>query len=882
MHTSAHRRSRVFGAGVAAAVLALSTDSPALAIDAPHLGDAADLGTAVAAPSIEEQLADYGDAVVPNRWLVELQGRSAAQLTADAEKVGVDVDVRKSYGTAWKGVSVEVSDASVGRLAGVRGVTGIYPVLTVERPVEPSATPQVEYAKQLTGADVANEELGLTGGGIKVGIIDSGIDYNHPDFGGSGVNDERRDFRQSRVQDGYDFVGDAFDASSDEPAIATPWPDRYPDDCGGHGTHVAGIVGANGAIRGVAPDVTFGAYRVFGCDGSSDTEVIMAAMDQAAADGMDVVNMSLGASYATWPSYPTAQAADRLVDRGVVVVVSQGNEGTNGTFSGGAPSVADNVISVGSVDNSEYMADYVTTGAGAELAVLTASDGGTFAPGASYELLAADPITGCEGIAPATGPGQAVLLQRGGCTFHAKALAAQEARYEAAFVFNNTPGVLNATVQGEPPITIPVGTLLQTDGEALRAEIGQDGSTTVTFSTEQKRFDNPTGGQQSDFSSYGLAADLTLKPDVSAPGGSIYSTVPVESGGYDTMGGTSMSAPHVAGAAALLLQAHPDLDSFAVRDRLTNTADPFAWSGDSAAQEPVHRQGAGMIDIPQAVRTDVRVEPGKISLGEGAAGPLTTQVTVRNDGAAARTFEVGVEHGVATVGSPDNPDFYVLDADVDFSADSVTVPAGSTATFSVAIGEDFGVDGAIYGGWIILSDSASRFVVPFAGLSGDYQALTALDGALLAYVTDDGLAEAEPFHTYTMEDGDFPVVYFNLAYPTYGVYFDVHRANPDGTKGAKVHSNFSNVATLLKQGRFAAPNTLVWDGTYQGNNGNGRTRTVRDGDYVLEVRVLKALGDPRNPAHWETWDSPAMTIEWGPNSDATAEIGPSPTGKGQG
>ena len=98
-----------------------------------------------------------------------------------------------------------------------------------------------------------------------------------------------------------------------------PKPDKYPDDCQGHGTHVAGIVGANGTIKGVAPQVTFGAYRVFGCDGSTDTDIILAALERAKHDGMDVVNMSLGAGFQSWPTYPTSVASDRLWKRGIVV-----------------------------------------------------------------------------------------------------------------------------------------------------------------------------------------------------------------------------------------------------------------------------------------------------------------------------------------------------------------------------------------------------------------------------------------------------------------------------------------------------------------------------------------------------------------------------------
>ncbi|HHT13382.1 MAG TPA: S8 family serine peptidase, partial [Propionibacterium sp.] len=263
-------------------------------------------------------------------------------------------------------VTASADDAS--KLATLSGVTGVYAVAQVSQPAEKlNIKPMIDEARKMTGADVANEELDFTGAGVKVGIIDSGIDYNHPDLGGSGVNDEKADFPNERVVAGHDYVGDAYDASSDDPAINTPMPDAWPDDCGGHGTHVAGIVGADGTVTGVAPDVEFGAYRIFGCNGSSDSEVIMAAMEDAYADGMDIINMSLGAPLQTWPSYPTAQLADRLVDAGMVVVVSQGNEGATGTFTGGAPGVAHNVITVGSVDNAEFMADYVATTAGNEI-----------------------------------------------------------------------------------------------------------------------------------------------------------------------------------------------------------------------------------------------------------------------------------------------------------------------------------------------------------------------------------------------------------------------------------------------------------------------------------------------------------------------------------
>ncbi|WP_296138029.1 S8 family serine peptidase [uncultured Tessaracoccus sp.] len=866
------------GAGVAAAALLAGAALSAGAAPRPADDDLTE--------RIEQQLAHYHGRTVPDRWLVQLGDTTPQALVRDARGVGVDVEVDKEYRKVWHGAAVTVDTKDAAKLGRVKGVEGVFPVLKVERPVR-DAEPTVEYGKQLTGADVANRELGLTGKGVKVGIIDSGIDYNHPDFGGAGVNDERTGFPGPRVRFGHDFVGDDYDSGSEDEARTVPRPDAFPDDCGGHGSHVAGIVGARGTVTGVAPEVTFGAYRVFGCDGSSSSDIIVEAMERAYADGMDVVNMSLGASYATWPSYPTAVAADRLVARGVAVVVSQGNEGAGGTFSGGAPAVAHGVISVGSVDNSAYLADFVTTAGGTDAPFSPSSGSPEWPTGARLTLVAADPVDGCDGVAPASGDGQVLLVQRGTCTFHDKALAAQEAGYAGAFIANNTDGIINATVEGDPAITIPVATMLRADGDRLRAELAA-GPVEFTTSTEPRRFDNPTGGLQSDFSSYGLAADLTLTPDVSAPGGSIHSTYPLEKGGYATLGGTSMAAPHVAGAAALLLEARPGLAPADVRTALQNTADPFVWSGEpgGGTLEPVHRQGAGMIDIPQAVLTQTRVEASKISLGEGEAGPVTTTLTITNDGDAPRTYRLGVRHGVATTGEPSKPEFAVLEADVAFSADSVTVPAQGTATATVRIGERFTDDqgarlhGAIFGGWITLTSDVDELVVPFAGLSGDYQALQALDLATMAYATEEGLEVAEPFHRYTMLGDDVPTVVFNLAYPAQALHIDVYRANPDGSKGRKVHANFLNYTSFLDEGRFEEPAALPWNGTYQGNNGkNGKLRTVADGSYVLELRVLKALGDEANPAHWETWDSTAVTIARGDGAGGKPGNGPKP-GKG--
>jgi subtilisin family serine protease len=262
-----------------------------------------------------------------------------------AAQAGIKLRPRQSFSQLFNGFSVELQDGNVAALSNLPGVVGVYPLLTEAIPeVRPLSDPDLATAITQTGADVTQNELGLRGEGIKVGVIDTGVDVDHPDLAG-------------RIVAGYDFVGDAYNAS--DPARSTPVPDDNPDDCNGHGTHVAGIVGANGAVKGVAPGVSFGAYRVFGCEGSSSADVILAAMERAYADGMDIINMSLGAAF-QWPEYPTAKAANRLVRKGMVVVASAGNSGASGLYSLGAPGVGSDVIGVASFDNIAIALNYFT------------------------------------------------------------------------------------------------------------------------------------------------------------------------------------------------------------------------------------------------------------------------------------------------------------------------------------------------------------------------------------------------------------------------------------------------------------------------------------------------------------------------------------------
>ena len=204
---------------------------------------------------------------------------------------------------------------------------------------------------------------GVRGAGIKVAIVDTGIDYDHPALGGC--------FGEGcLVSFGTDLVGDAYTGGAEKPV-----PDDDPDDCGGHGTHVAGIVAAQVnpyGFTGAAPDVTLGAYRVFGCEGSAGNDVLIAAFNQAYEDGADIITASIGGA-SGWTEDPWAVAVSRIVEAGTPCTVSAGNSGDQGQFYASTAANGKGVASIASVDNTQAPAILLN----ASYNVANASQGGS-------------------------------------------------------------------------------------------------------------------------------------------------------------------------------------------------------------------------------------------------------------------------------------------------------------------------------------------------------------------------------------------------------------------------------------------------------------------------------------------------------------------------
>ncbi|WP_119315563.1 S8 family serine peptidase, partial [Calidithermus terrae] len=650
------------------------------------------------------------------------------------------------------------------------------------------------------------------------------------------------------------------------------------DDCNGHGTHVAGIVGANGAVKGVAPAVSFGAYRVFGCEGSTTADIMLAAMERALSDGMHVLNMSIGSAF-QWPQYPTAQASDRLVNKGVVVVASIGNSGANGLYSASAPGLGAKVIGVASFDNSHVsLSTFTVTPANLTVGYANATAAPPAPTSGSLPLAkTGTPATANDACSPLPAgslSGKAVLIRRGTCTFHVKALNAQNAGAAAVVLYNNAPGRFIPTVAGTPAITIPVVAVSDTEGVAINNAINL-GPQTLNWTDQFGSFPNPTGGLISSFSSYGLSPDLSLKPDIGAPGGLIRSTYPLERGAYATISGTSMASPHVAGAAALLLEARPNTPSQAVRGILQNSAVPKAWWGNPALGflDNVHRQGAGMLDVAGAILSTTKIEPAKLSLGESQSGPATRTLTLENNGPSAVTYDLSFANALSTGPNTFSPSFHLSNASVVFGAPSVTVPAGGTASVSVTIHPATAPVGGQYGGYVVFTPQGGgqAYRVPFAGYIGDYQARQVFTGGFpflgkLVSCTPASLLRGNDCFgtgsysvfpagaTYTLTDAfNTPYVLVHLDHQVRRLRMEVFDANTGKAWHRALDQEYvarNSTATSF----FAYP----WDGRTAAGN---KTYTVPDGSYVVKVSVLKALGDDNNPAHWESWTSPVITID---------------------
>jgi minor extracellular serine protease Vpr len=652
--------------------------------------------------------------------------------------------VVNSYQYAYNGIRVRAARSSLDALGSLKGVVAVRP-LQVMQPDNVRGVPYI-------GGPAAWDGLnGFHGEGVKIAVIDTGIDYTHADFGGPGTvaaynlanSKDTLDPDPNlvgplapRVKGGVDLVGDDYNASAaaGSPAL-TPHPDPNPLDCNGHGSHVAGTAAGSGILAngstytgsynastissnswivapGVAPKADIYSVRVFGCAGSTD--VTVDAIEWAVANGMDVINMSLGSPFGSKDD-PSAAASTNAAMDGVIVVTSAGNNNPS-PYIVGSPSTADGAISTAAVDawTATPGATLTTTPSipGNPFTLINANGAAVNAMSGPVVVLKDNPATttdqagyigsanealGCSpasytfnGIVP--GGNQIAVVQRGTCARVARGIFGQQAGAAAVIMTNNATGFppFEGRITSNPDtgeqftVTIPFlgangnqATAGTSSARLLAAPAGTNGalaSADITNANYKGFASFSSGGPRS--------GDSALKPDVSAPGVSVISVANGTGNGGTIISGTSMASPHAAGAAALVRQAHPSWSVADIKAAIVNTGDP-SLAASTLTPYKVSIGGTGAVQVQNATKTQtiasaVGGTKFDVALSFGFEEPKgdyskTKTIKLTNRGSSAATFAVSQTNAQGMAHT------------VSYSASTVTVPAGGSASVDVTL-----------------------------------------------------------------------------------------------------------------------------------------------------------------------------------------------------
>jgi minor extracellular serine protease Vpr len=616
--------------------------------------------------------------------LAELQRHAVASLRQAIPQATVSRRLR----IVLDALTVELPAAQLPRLYRLGFVRKVYPSMRF--------TFALDGSPSLIDAAAFSQTTGDEGDGVKIGIVDDGIDQTNPFFAPAGLS----------YPAGFPRGQRAYTTPKVIVARAYPGPGsgkagRLPLDrkASFHGTHVAGIAAGDAGttapagpdhpevtgLSGVAPRAWLGNYRVFNVPtpvgNSAYTPQIVAAFEDAVADGMDVINFSGGGPMNDPENDALVEAVHNVAAAGVVPVIAAGNDRDDfGLGSVGAPGTAPDAISVAAVSNSHVFLPTLTVSSPAGVAPIPFNGGASATPpawsSADQTLVDVGSITGTDGkpvdralcgpsgqperttttLPPGSLSGSIALVSRGSCTFASKSARARSAGATGIVLVDNRPGEAN----GVPiRLTVPAGMIADVDGSRLRAAMATNGGrATIRVGTAPVEIETNRGGTPTSFSSAGLTPfGHDLKPDLAAPGGSILSSTVTDTVGepFAVFDGTSMAAPHVAGAAALLVQRHPQWTAQEVKSALMSTAGP-AW-GDTArtTEASVLLEGAGLIDVGRADDPTIFTNPSSLSfhdldVNRGAASrPLLSTITDAGDGSG--TWHVQLQPQSATAGA---------------------------------------------------------------------------------------------------------------------------------------------------------------------------------------------------------------------------------------
>jgi len=704
--------------------------------------------------------------------------QTQASLRAQIE--GMHIHVTGAVQHVMNGLFITATPAQAAKLRGLSGVKAVAPLRQYHKADQLSLS-------NVQGAWSASAIGGQSnaGAGLKIAIIDTGIDQTKPSFqdssltapSGYPVCDVQSNcaFTNSKVIVARSYVSDIVDADvtdSSDPAAQDRPDDLSARDLDGHGTGVASVaagvsVSFNGTtISGVAPKAFLGNYKIFGSDDVNPNGAgnIISAVDDAITDGMDILNLSLGSPATTGPldtvcdgiCDPLAVALNTAVeDAQVLVVAAAGNEGADGyqfnfgcsnppcfslpTFSTvGSPAYAPSVLAAGGIENDvTYIQSVNITGSGvpsnlnriqatesvdgpAPSAPLTAPVVDVTQAGDSDGLL-------CSPLSTAVLANSLALVLRGSCDFSVKVNYAQNAGALGVIFIDNGNGLAGWGV-GSGTV-IPAFLVSQSDGANLKSYVDAHSGTEATLDPDPVQvpasFLGFIGKSVAYFASRGpVTGTGALKPDVSAaatdfllaaenydPYGELFSY-----DGYGTADGTSFATPMLAGAAALVMQANPNLTPLQVISALVNTGTLSGLvTSDGTASASVTEVGSGLLQAQNAVVSTVQIVPSSVSFGfltQGGSLPTAQTLTFSNSGSSAVTLKMSA---AASAGHSSSAGQILVNGS---SSPSVSVPAGESTTVTVSLSGS--VPGAgRYEGLITVSGAPVPLTIPYMYLVGD-------------------------------------------------------------------------------------------------------------------------------------------------------------------
>jgi minor extracellular serine protease Vpr len=657
------------------------------------------------------------------RYLAQL-GRAQRVAAAQITRAIPSARISYRYRVVMDGFALSLPARRLPALVRLSAVTKIYPSSRYR--LETNRSPAI------IGADSMWATTGGRGDGVKIGVVDDGVDQTNPFFDPAGFS----------YPTGFPKGAASYTTPKVIVARAFPGPGsgrqgRLPifRPASFHGTHVAGIAAGDAGttasagpdhptitgLSGVAPRAWIGNYRVFNAPTPTGydafTPQIVAAFESAVNDGMDVINFSGGGPQADPTSDALVEAVRNVANAGVVPVISAGNDRDDwGLGSVGSPGTAPDAISVAAVSNSHVFSPSLSVATASAPTTLKGIPFTDVLPvptpwtTADQTLVDVGTIVGTDGnpverhlCGPSTDPnsrstipdnsarGSLLLVTRGLCAFVTKAANAQIAGAAGIVMVDNRPGEANFI-----PIQLAVdaGMVSDLDGARLREHLdSKGGSAPVRFDKSFNELVTGRSGMITSFSSAGPTAfGHELKPDLAAPGGQILSSTLPEAAGepFAVFDGTSMASPHIAGAAALLVGRHPSWSPAEVKSALMSTAGA-AWGNTERTQEAsVLLEGAGLANIPRADDPKLFTAPVSLSFDDlivsHGSARRSLLLEVQDAGGGGGAWTLGLQAQSATSGA-----FVDLPGSAAVSpGGTVEIPVVVRANSDAATGDNYG------------------------------------------------------------------------------------------------------------------------------------------------------------------------------------------------